>query len=91
MMMNVERSVEWELGGETEVLEGNLPQCHFVHHKSHMTWPELEPGRRGGKPATNRLSYDTASLRGSNPRTAYNTYLGEWTRPNSLRSGNGQA
>jgi hypothetical protein len=21
-----------------------LAQCHFVHHKSHMTWPGLEPG-----------------------------------------------
>jgi hypothetical protein len=28
--------------------------------KSHMTWPGIEPCRRGGKPATNRLSYGTA-------------------------------
>jgi hypothetical protein len=44
MMVSVEQSVELELGGETEVLRENQPQCHFVHHKSHMTFPEFEPG-----------------------------------------------
>jgi hypothetical protein len=42
MMVSVEQSVEWELAGGTEVLEENLPQCHFVHHKFHVTWPEIE-------------------------------------------------
>jgi hypothetical protein len=32
------------LAGGTEVLGENLSQFHFVNHKSHMTWPELEPG-----------------------------------------------
>jgi hypothetical protein len=44
MRVIVEQLVECELTGETEVLGEDLPQRHFVHHKSHMTRPGLEPG-----------------------------------------------
>jgi hypothetical protein len=37
-MISVEKSVEYELAGEREVLGENLPQYHFIHHKSHMTF-----------------------------------------------------
>jgi hypothetical protein len=43
MRMIVEQLVEWRLAGETEVLGENLPQRHFVYHKSHMTRPGLQP------------------------------------------------
>jgi hypothetical protein len=51
------------LAGETEILGENLSQHHFVHHKiSNDQTRARTPDRSGGKPATNRLSYDTALL-----------------------------
>jgi hypothetical protein len=53
--------MECRLTGETEVLGENLPQRHICPSQN-PTWPDpgLNPGRRGGKPATNRLSYGAA-------------------------------
>jgi hypothetical protein len=43
MMMIVEQSEECS-ARKSEVLGGNLLQCFFPLHKSHMTLPGLEPG-----------------------------------------------
>jgi hypothetical protein len=61
MRMIAEQLVEWRLAGETEVLGENLPQRHFVHNQiPHDQTRARTPDRRGGKPATNRLSYGAA-------------------------------
>jgi hypothetical protein len=44
MVMIVEQFMERRLAEETKVLRVNLSQRHFVHNKSHMTRPGLEPG-----------------------------------------------
>jgi hypothetical protein len=54
--MIVEQWVERESTGETEVLEDNLPQCKFVHHKYH----ELTQVRTWAA-AVGNLSYGTAN------------------------------
>jgi hypothetical protein len=62
--MIVEKQIECRLAGETEVLFGeNLPQRHFCPSQN-PTCPDpvLNPGRHGGKPATNRLSYGAAFI-----------------------------
>jgi hypothetical protein len=61
MKMIMEKQMESRLAGETEVLGETLPQRHFCPSQN-PTWPDpgLNPGHRGGKPATNRLSYGAA-------------------------------
>jgi hypothetical protein len=62
--MIVEKQMECRLAGKTEVLGENLPQRHFYpSQNSTLPDPGLNPGRRGGKPATNRLSYGAALQR----------------------------
>jgi hypothetical protein len=61
--MIVEKQMECRLAGETEVLGEILPPRHFCPSQ-YPTWPDpgLNPGRRLGKPATNRLSYGAALM-----------------------------
>jgi hypothetical protein len=63
MIMMMEKLAELWLAGEIEVLGENLPHSRFVHHKHHMLCPDTNTSRGGGKPATNRLSYATATMK----------------------------
>jgi hypothetical protein len=59
VIMIMEKLVEW-LAGETEGLGENLPSAALS--TTNPTWClDANPGSRGRKPATNRLSYVTAS------------------------------
>jgi hypothetical protein len=61
LIVRMEKLVEWMvLAGETEVLGENLPRRHFVYYKSHLLDPGANPGRQGGKSATNRFNYGAA-------------------------------
>jgi hypothetical protein len=44
--------VEWRLAGETKVLGENLPQRHYVHHKSHKTWNRTRAAAVGSQRLT---------------------------------------
>jgi hypothetical protein len=58
----MEQLVEWKLAGETEVQKVNYQNAMFS--PTNPIRPDLgsNPGRRLGKPATNRLGYGTASV-----------------------------
>jgi hypothetical protein len=71
IVMMMEKLVEWMvLAGETEVLGENLSRRYFVHHKSHLP----DPGRRYGKPATNRFSYGAALWKRWDWKCSYAVY-----------------
>jgi hypothetical protein len=55
--------VEWRLTWEPKYSEKTCPSATLS--TTNPTWldPGLTPGHRGGKPATNRLSYGAASLK----------------------------
>jgi hypothetical protein len=70
--MIVEKQMESRLAGKTEVLGENLPQRHFCPSQNFtLPDPGLNPGRRGGKPATNRLRYGAAIFKTVRPDLVY--------------------
>jgi hypothetical protein len=42
--MNMEQLLGGEVAVDAEGLQENLPKCHFIQHKFHMTLPGTEPG-----------------------------------------------
>jgi hypothetical protein len=62
VIVRMDNLVEWRLVGESEVLGENLPQATLS--TTNPTWPDpgANPGRSGGKPATNCLGYGAVFL-----------------------------
>jgi hypothetical protein len=62
MKMIVQSMMGCRLAGETEFSEKTCPSATFVQHKIPRAHQGLNPCRRSGKPATNRLSYGAAQF-----------------------------
>jgi hypothetical protein len=63
VIVRMEKLVEWMffLQRKLKYSQKTCPDAISFHHKSHLPDPGANPDRRSGKPATNRLSYATAS------------------------------
>jgi hypothetical protein len=61
-MMSVKQSVEWKLAGKPKYSEETCSSATLS--TTNPSWTDLgsNPGRRGGRPAINRLSYATAFM-----------------------------
>jgi hypothetical protein len=62
-LMNMNELVEWELAEETKVLGKSLPQCNFIHHKSHMIWHVIEVPTRSSNQASSASSKEARCTR----------------------------